>query len=197
MHAEFQALVELPTAENFRQVRELVLARPDYDPLGRDLAALEQAGLRGAWSKVARLIDAMLETWLLSPRFHYWAALAAEARGDEADAELERFLFGACLDALSRTGDGTLARPYLVTHLADIYDLLAWRGEEPARQSLVGRGAGFADLVVTREGREVWFDVSEVLAKSALPASDLFARHAAGSPAKMPRFQRDFWSRRG
>lgn len=195
MHAEFQALIELPTAENFRQVRELVLAQSSYDPLGLELAALEQAGHRRAWRKASNLASEMMERWLLSPRFHYWVALAADALGDEADAELERFLFGACLDALASTGDGSRERPYLVTHLADVYDLLAWRGLDPESQSLVRRGDRHCDLVQTKEGLQVWFDVTEVLAHSAVPSGDLLARHASGALAKMPRFRRDFWSR--
>lgn len=168
MQEELRSLVESPTAENYRRVRAQLLAAADGGASLGDLAALGAACETRRWTQAARLVARMWRPWLLSPRVHYFAALVAEARGDAADAELERCLFTTCLDAMLATGRGDERSPYLVTYLSDVNDLVAARKLHPLDRRVVETGEGYCDVVRCRGDRTVWCDVSELVLRTGL-----------------------------
>ena len=59
-----------------------------------------------------------------------------------------------------QSGGGTQARPYLVTHIADEYDLLAVLGKEAASQRQVNSEGGAFDVITCSDASELWFDVT-------------------------------------
>jgi hypothetical protein len=65
---------------------------------------------------------------------------------------------------LLTTGDGTRASPYIVTHPTDEYDVLAALGLKSAGQSLTERHGRLYDIQLCEDGRELWFDVTDLLA---------------------------------
>ena len=101
---------------------------------------------------------------VLSPRVHFLAAEAAQAIGQHAEVELERSLFVLTLQGLLATGDGTRANPYIVCHPSDEHDIVAALGKEAAGQALVEHEGRQCDIIVCSDGREVWFDVTELVA---------------------------------
>ena len=128
-----------------------------------DLAELERLLGAGEARQVLDRLDALPPSKVLSPRVHQLAAEAAEAAGDVAGGEVERFLFVLCLQGLLATGDGSAAEPYLVCHATDEYDLLEALELEPAGQALVEDNGRLCDVLTCSNGREVWFDVTAVM----------------------------------
>jgi hypothetical protein len=84
--------------------------------------------------------------------------------------ELERSLFVIVLQGLLSTGDGTRANPYIVCHGGDEYDVLEAIGLEPAGQSLVEDAGRLCDVVTCANGREVWFDVTDLIRRPSAAA---------------------------
>lgn len=134
MHDELESFLESPTARNYRRVRE-ALADEATESAADDLNHLAAALAAGDPAAALAAFDRMQPAWSLSPRAHFYAALAAEKLYDEETAELERFVFQACLEGILATGDGTAESPYLITYLSDEYDVLTALGLEPRSQS--------------------------------------------------------------
>lgn len=168
MNDELQALAESPTLDNYVRLRELLLESPGFSADISELEKLTRLCVSNRWPQARALADEMFPRWLLSSRFHYWAALAAEATGDEEDAELERFLATTCLDAILKTGSGTCESPFVITYPSDVRDVLLIRRLRSSSQCLVEDAAGFRDRVLCsgtagKVGREVWFDCDAII----------------------------------
>jgi hypothetical protein len=176
MQRRLMQFVESPTRETYLAVREAALAETPLPMDATDLAQLASLLEVEAYEEVLDRIDALPASKVLSPRVHYLAAEAAAALGDMETVELERFLFVACLRGLLATGDGTRHAPYSVCHASDEHDLLATNGLEAAGQQVVEHEGALCDIVTCTDGREVWFDVSAVLARPV-------ATRSVGGPA--------------
>jgi len=168
MNDELQALAESPTLDNYLRLRELLLESPDFSADMAELERLTRFCLAERGEEALRLADEMFPRWLLSSRFHYWAACAAEMTGDAEDAELERFLSTTCLEAILATGAGTRESPFVVTYPSDVRDVLLFRRLRIASQQLTEEADGFRDRVLCqgplgKGGREVWFDCDAIL----------------------------------
>jgi hypothetical protein len=162
MHDDLERFLEKPTAARYRRVRRAVLQLSESGQRWHELGELAGLCKAGRYRQAARKADSMMPYWALSPRVHFFAAQAAENLKRPEDAELERFLFGTCIDGLLSTGDGTAERPYLVTYVSDESDLLMATGRRGRQQQLVEGDVGCYDAVTCDDGREVWFDVSDV-----------------------------------
>src|SRR5262245_6100057 len=125
---------ENPSGETFVRLRNDVLADPSYDFNSTDLDELTDLLAAEEYDAVPDALPGLMPGWLLSPRVHLLAALAAEKSGNAANAELERNVVRACLRGLLQSGDGTPQRPYLITHITDEYDLLEHFGKRPTEQ---------------------------------------------------------------
>jgi hypothetical protein len=163
MPRTFETFVADPSRENYLLAREALLA-PSFRSL--DAAQLDALVLLADAGDIAGLtsaLEALPPIAALVPRVHYYAALAAEARRDEEDLELERMLLVICLRALLMTGDGSRESPYVISASSDEYDLLEALELSPVSQSLVHRRGAACDVIACDDGSEIWFDVSALV----------------------------------
>lgn len=163
MHNELQTFLERPTAQNYRCVRRIILSETGSSTDLPDFSALAQLCQQGRFEQVRDHIDALLPAWSLSPRVHFYATWAARELDDHEDAHLETFLYETCLQGMLATGNGSRQRPYLITHQADQYDLLAARKLEPCSQTLVETGSLRFDVITCQDGTDIWFDVTDLV----------------------------------
>ena len=163
MQRQLSAFVDEPSRETYLAVRDAVLRASPWPLAASDLASLERLLETGAAQEVLDRLEALPPSKVLSPRVHLLAAEAAEAVGDVAGGEVERFLFVLCLQGLLATGDGSPAEPYLVCHASDEYDILQALELQPAGQSLVETGRRMCDVLTCTSGREVWFDATAAI----------------------------------
>jgi hypothetical protein len=165
MQRQLTAFVEHPDKATYLAARAAVQRLSPLPLAASDLADLERLLERDEAQAVLDRIDALPPSKVLSPRVHFLAAEAAEVLGDAAAVELERSLFVLTLQGLLATGDGSRSNPFLVCHSTDEYDLVEVLGREPAGQSLVEFEGKLLDVIVCSDGRQVWFDVTEILVR--------------------------------
>jgi hypothetical protein len=177
MERQLTALVEHPNKATYLAARDAVLRLSPLPIAAGELADLVRMLERDEAQAVLDRLDVLPPSKVLSPRVHYLAAEAAERLGNAAAIELERSLFVITLQGLLATGDGTRGNPYVVCHPSDEYDLVEVLGLESAGQSLVERGGRLHDVVICTSGRELWFDVTEILVRPQ-PRRRLDATHA-------------------
>jgi len=171
MQRRFTQFVESPTRENYLAVRDAVLRRTPLPIQATDLAELMRLLDAEAHQEVLERMELLPASKVLSPRVHFLTAEAAEALGDAATGEVERFLFVLCLQGLLATGDGTATAPYAVCHASDEHDLLEVLGCEIAAQALVERDGRLLDVATCSDGRQVWFDATALFQRpQAAPA---------------------------
>lgn len=163
MQDELRTFLEAPTAGNYRVVRELLLDEWSEHCSSTALLELAELAAAGQFAAVLEQVETLQPHWALSPRVHFLAAVAAEELEDPELAELEKFVFQACLEGILATGDGSADSPYLITYLSDEYDVLAALGLSPRSQSLVERGDMLCDVVKCDEGEQVWFELSGLI----------------------------------
>ncbi len=160
MQAALQSFLEAPTAGNYRRVREVLHDELSSSPAAAELAEIAAHSNAGDHASVLERMDDLMPAWSLSPRLHFYAALAAERLGDVETAELERFVFQACLEGMLATGEGTAESPYSITYLSDEYDLLTALGLEPRSQTMLDRAGLLCDVVKCLDGEEIWFELT-------------------------------------
>jgi hypothetical protein len=163
MQRQLSAFVDQPSRKTYLAVRDAVLRAAPLPLNTADLTDLERMLEEGEARQVLDRLDALPPSKVLSPRVHLLAAEAAEAVGDVAGGEVERFLFVLCLQGLLATGKGTRTDPYLVCHTTDEYDILEALELQPAGQSLVEDRGRLCDVLTCANGREVWFDLTGVV----------------------------------
>jgi hypothetical protein len=165
MQRQLAAFVELPCKATFLAARDAVLRHSPLPLVAADFAELDRLLDQSEHEVLLDRLDALPASKVLSPRVHFLAAEAADALGEAADVELERSLFVLTLQGLLTTGDGTQGNPYIVCHSTDEYDILAALGHEPAGQSLAEHEGRLCDVLICADGREVWFDVTDLLTR--------------------------------
>jgi hypothetical protein len=151
-----------PTADRYRAVLSALVT--DSSQACPSLSTLEQAHREGRFETVHALTRQWGKFFALSPRFHALAAMAAIELGDKDDAQLERFAADACLEGILKSGDGSDARPFVLSDRADAQEVLAKLGFRAIRQSLVDCDGTLCDVFEVRASakstREVWFSVA-------------------------------------
>jgi len=181
MQRRFTQFVESPTRENYLAVRDAVLRRTPLPIQAADLAELMRLLDAEAHREVLERMELLPASKVLSPRVHFLTAEAAEALGDAATGEVERFLFVLCLQGLLATGDGSETAPYAVCHASDEHDLLEVLGCEIAAQALVERDGRLLDVATCSDGRQVWFDTTALF---QWPQAGPAKRRQKGTAAK-------------
>lgn len=161
MKQEFFAFIESPDTERYTQIRKLVLAFPGYDPYSEDLYDLIDLLDAGKFVEVQQGVSQGMPNLLLSPRAHMLAAFAAEQTGDDKAAEVEKFIAQACVKGILSTGEGTYENPYRVVRTSDEYDVLQYLEQEVVKQSLQHTEHQHLDVILTKQGREVVFDITD------------------------------------
>jgi hypothetical protein len=161
MKQEFFEFIESPEAENYEAIRKLVLAFPGYDPYSQDLYDLSDLLDAGKFVEVQQGVSRGMPNLLLSPRAHMLAAFAAEQTGDEKVADVEKYIAQACVKGILSTGAGTYENPYRVVRTSDEYDVLQYLEQEVEKQSLQSAEQKHLDVILTKQGREVVFDITD------------------------------------
>ncbi len=154
------AFLERPSGELFAQLRDALVLEPAYDFHADDEADLTECIERGDDAGAAAMRRQLMPNWLLSPRVHQLLGDAAQRSGDLETAQREHYFAQANLRGLLHSGDGSQARPFLVTHIADEYDVLQSLGKEFKSQRPVNTESGSFDIVTCGDGTDVWFDVT-------------------------------------
>jgi len=190
MPSALRAFVAHPSRENYLQARQELLAASSRS---LDAAALDSLSLLADAGDVRGLsssLDALPPIAALVPRVHYYAALAAEALGDEEDLELERMLLVICLRAILMSGDGSEEAPYVVCSATDELDLLSELELAADSKSLVHRGDRVFDVVHCEDGSEIWFDASAMVSIPAETPILSPARKESGIRCAKPKARR-------
>lgn len=147
--------------ESFMRLRAAMAASPDYVPYGKSPENVLSTVEDGNHEKAKSALLALMGGWLLNPGIHTLLAFAHHKLGDEAGANLEFELGARCLKGILSTGTGEEARPYLVLHTADEYDVLEHLDKKSLRQRLITTMQRKAyDLHECEDGVIVWFDVT-------------------------------------
>jgi hypothetical protein len=189
MQRQIAAFVEEPCRKTFLAARDAVLKDSPLRLVSTELAELDGLIELGQHQQVLDRLDALPASRILSPRVHCLAAEAAEALGQIDEGELERSLFVLVLKGLLSTGDGTPGNPYIVCHPSDEYDIVAALSQEAAGQSLVEQNGRLFDVLLCADGREMWFDVTDCLARRVrrpLSRRKQLARRLPGRQKRRP-----------
>jgi hypothetical protein len=189
MHRQIAAFVEQPGQATFLAAREAVLKLSPLPIVAVELADLERRLLLGEYQAVLDRIDALPPSKVLSPRIHQLAAEAAEALHLADEVELERSLYVLTLRGLLSTGDGSPARPFVVCHPCDEYDILFALGQEPRGQSLAKDACRLCDVIKCTDGSTYWFDVTDLLTRRRAKRR-IAGRRQPGSLLAVNRLQR-------
>lgn len=160
MRSQLMALMKESTADNYRALHSLVVQHASYAPYGNTLEVLEAALSAGDFDLVAKQLPEAMPNLLLSPRVHKIAWALHRHTQDEQAAGMEMALYTACVEGMLATGDGSQARPYLVCHISDEYDLLRHLKREVRQQRKMVDGSRHFDVVACADGGDVWFDVT-------------------------------------
>jgi len=171
MQRQLAAFVEQPSKATFLAARDAVLRESPRPLLAAQIAELERLLEQEDYHSLISQLDALPPSKVLSPRIHFLAGEAADALGDWEETELERCLFVITLQGLLATGDGTQANPYIVCHASDEYDILDALNREASRQAIVEDGGRTYDVLRCSDGREMWFDASQVVPPSGVKAT--------------------------
>lgn len=152
-----------PSGDAYLDLRRDVAAMDDYARLDERLASLAERLHAGHYEAVCETSEQMMPLWMLSPRVHEYAALAAGELGNWEDAQLSQFMAVSCLEGILATGDGSPQRPYWVTYPGDTQAVVAALGLIRQSQRLTPRGGRFCDVITCDDGTRVWFDVTELV----------------------------------
>ena len=185
MQSALRAFVAQPSRENYLAAREELLAAASRSLTAAELDSLSLLADAEDVNGLTEALGHLPPIAALVPRVHYYAALAAEARGDEQDLELERMLLVICLRAILMTGDGNEESPYVVSAASDELDLLDELDLVAVSKSLVHRGDCAFDVVRCDDGTVVWFDASAMVQIPAeMPVTSPVRKQPAVKPAR-------------
>jgi hypothetical protein len=85
--------------------------------------------------------------------------------GQQSRAKREASLMAACLAGMKATGDGSRARPFVVTRISDEYDLIHSLGKTSSQQRLVFADGSHFDVHDLVDGTTIWFDISDIFGR--------------------------------
>jgi hypothetical protein len=152
------------TLETFMSLRDAMIQSPDYDPYDHYQSEAHALLGEGEFEKVTEYLTSKMPGWILNPGIHKLLSFALHKLGDEERARMEFLLARAFLNGILSTGDGSEARPYLVSSVTDEYDVLEHLGKSLRQQSLVENEGRRCDRFDCEDGSQIWFDVSAPLA---------------------------------
>lgn len=160
----FVGYLQDPAPANFLALRTALLETPGFDPYSRDLSQAESFFASDQFEEAEQeLRQRMRPSHVLSAGAHLKLALVYERLGRNAEMERERAIAIRCIEGILSTGDGSVERPYRVTRTSDEYDILAASNLTWANQTLRQSGGRRIDVIKTKEGSEVCFDVTDIL----------------------------------
>jgi hypothetical protein len=160
VQAEFEAFLKAPGRETFLRAQETLTACPAYSPYSSDLEDVSELLQQKEFAKARAKLAAGMPNLLLSPRAHRFAAVAAWESGDAAAAKKEVELVSKCIQGLLATGDGSTARPFVVSRVSDEYDLSRHLGKRVSGQGLRRQDGKSFDVLQCSDKTELWFDIT-------------------------------------
>jgi len=155
------AFLQSPSRDTYLAVRGALISSPDYEPYSRDILDVADRIEEERFIDADELLRASMPNLLLSPRAHLYGAMIAEQAGDEERRRMEGAVAYACVQGILATGDGTKQHPYVVTRTSDEYDVMQFLEKEIEGQSLHEEGGRHYDLLRSKDGSEMWFDVTD------------------------------------
>jgi len=158
--ALFAAFVKQPSKQSYLGVLAALASSEAYQPYSNDLWDIEKLVEQKQFKQAQARVDKARPGLLLSPRFHFLAARTAAGLGDAATRAAELSLFNECLRAILSTGDGSREKPYVVSMVADEYDLLRHLKKLKHSQGLIIEDENRYDRIQCQDGSEVWFDIT-------------------------------------
>ncbi len=158
---QFIEFLKTPSCDTFMKVRAEVVTSPLYEPYTEDLDAIIGLVKQEDFEGAQKLLMAGMANLLLSPRAHLLSAMVADKLGDADRSRFEGFIARRCIDGIMSTGDGTADKPWVVTQVSDEYDVLNFLSKEMEEQALHDRGERRLDSVRTKDGGELWFDITD------------------------------------
>lgn len=157
----FFDFVQNPTGAHYRAILDKLTAGPEYRPYAGYIEQIQGLLDSEEYEKAYEACQRSKETLLLSPELHMLAGYAASKLGNDELFEAERVITSACVRGILDTGDGTKAKPYVVSVTGDEYFILEVLKKTFESQALERDGERFLDLIRTAEGDEIFFDITK------------------------------------
>jgi len=157
MTADIFDFIKTPSKELFLKSQQYVINHEVYDPYTSELDELMDLMDAKDFQKV---VDFKSINTLLSPSAHLIKHHAAKQMNDDLNAKSEWILFNKVLENLLLTGDGSKEQPYLITQISDERDIIQSMEDEVANQRLIKSEGKSYDLIKTKSGKEIYFDIT-------------------------------------
>lgn len=172
LDAAFPKFLKDPSEASFLKVHKLVVAHPDYAPYSSELDDGLDLLKEKKFKELRESLTAAKYNLLLSPRAHQFLALAAEGLDDGDTAKRENDIAEKCIAGIRATGDGTEAKPMIVTRVSDEYDVARSMNKRVSGQGLRIKDGRYFDALQCADKSQVWFDITTpfgLMAKSFKP----------------------------
>ncbi|MGF1526582.1 MAG: hypothetical protein ACFCBW_07310 [Candidatus Competibacterales bacterium] len=163
MEETFIAYLQTPTLDNFLALRRTVMATPGFNPHSRALDGIPALLEANAFERAVQVtLDGLWPDYFLSPGAHLNLGFAYHQLGQQREAHMERMIYDLLLRGIEHTGDGSAAKPLLVSRLSDEYDYLGSRRLTFTGQRLVEIEGHPFDVLSVAEGEDIWFDIADL-----------------------------------
>ncbi len=146
--------------ENFLQLREAVIASPNYAPYANSLRPAHELLAQGKLAEALRFLESIQPHWIANPDYYRLLAIVYEKLGQDEAAQREHRIALLLVEGILSTGDGSEQQPYLVLRNADEYAVLTYLGRRSLGQRLHEKGGRQFDVQKCDDGLQIWFDVS-------------------------------------
>jgi hypothetical protein len=160
-HAAFTRYLSDQSRDTFLELRELFSNSSTYKPYGSGLSTLISIVQSENYKEAKTLLSSIFSEMFLNPGVHNLASFVLSKLGSDDAAQFEHMLAFSLLRSILETGDGSKESPYLVLHVADEYDILAYLEKKPNQQRLERSGDKYFDIHECQDGSEIWFDVTK------------------------------------
>jgi len=152
------AFLKGPSAQTYTELRQAIAA--EYIPELPGESQLWELLEAGKLAEAQDLVPRVMFHQLMSPSFHLAVARLAEREGDEERAGMEQFFAVKLREQLLATGDGSPSKPYVISRIEEEYTVLAALEQQVQDLSMQLVNGRWHDVMRTRQGKTVHFDVS-------------------------------------
>lgn len=158
MRDHIVAFLKNPSPETYVTLRNATAGEyiPELPGENQLWELLEAGNIQAAQELVPRVMFHQL----MSPSFHLAVSRMAEKEGDEDRAAMEQFFAVKLREQLLATGDGSLQKPYVISRIEEEYTVLAALEQQVQDMSMRLHDGRWLDVLKTRQGKTVHFDVS-------------------------------------
>ena len=166
---KLRSFLNRPTEQKYRWLRRSVMNESQYDPRAAEIIRIE---LQLATDNPKQILDQtgrLAWFWQLCPRWHFVRARAFEKLGWQRRTSASVARMQSCLRGALSTGNGSRQAPFSAVFLTDQSDLMQVIGEKTRYQQLVQVAERRYDVITSHDGQDIWFDVTELLARLPVP----------------------------